>query len=215
MKKILILIPVFLLAFQISKAQTEKGSQTLGIDLQFMYQKSTQNAFQSVPNPYESEVKNTNFSIGPNYSYFIADKLDIGVSLNYAHTSQNGKNSNYPNNVTSHQYGAALFLRKYFMFGDKLGLRAGPYIGYSRYDFRSADTSTPTKTDSYVAGATMGLVYYPTKKLGVAATLANFSYNHSKIKDDYNSQIGSTNNVNFNIINNGVLLSVFYIFGGK
>ena len=62
----------------------------------------------------------------------------------------------------------------------------------------------------------MSLVYYPAKKLGLAATLANLSYNHSKIKDsDHNSQIGSANNVNFNIINNGLLLSVFYVFGSK
>ena len=42
MKKILVLIPAFLLAFQISKAQTEKGSQTIGIDLQFTHQKTSQ-----------------------------------------------------------------------------------------------------------------------------------------------------------------------------
>lgn len=216
MKKFLVLIPAFLLAFQISKAQTEKGSQTLGIDVQFMHQKSSQNVIQPGANPYDSDFKITNFSIGPTYSYFIADKLDIGAVLSYSYNKQNDQNTSYSNTQLSHQYGAEIFLRKYFMFGDKLGLRTGPYLGYFRYDFKftGSGTANNNKTDNYVAGANMALVYYPVKKLGLSATLANLSYNHSKQKDD-TGQIGSGDNVNFNLINDGLLLSVFYVFGGK
>jgi len=37
MKRSLILIPAFLFLVQISKAQTEKGSQTLGVNLSYEY----------------------------------------------------------------------------------------------------------------------------------------------------------------------------------
>jgi hypothetical protein len=216
MKKILVLIPAFLLVFQISKAQTEKGSQTLGIDVQFTHQKSTQSIIVPAANPYNSDFKATNFSIGPNYSYFIADKLDIGVNLNYSYISQDNQDPSYSSSQNSHQYGANLFLRKYFMFSDKLGLRAGPYLGYTRYDFKSVNAGnvTKNKSDNYFAGANMALVYYPVKKLGVSATLASLSYQHSKLKDD-TGQIGSGNNVFFNLVNDGLSLSVFYVFGGK
>ncbi|MFC0512689.1 autotransporter outer membrane beta-barrel domain-containing protein [Mucilaginibacter angelicae] len=216
MKKILVLIPAFLLAFQISKAQTEKGSQTLGIDVQFTHQKTSQD--RSLPgfDSYAYDFKATNFSIGPTYSYFIADKLDIGISANYGYYKQDSNDNNYATNQSSHQYGASLFLRKYFMFGDKLGLRAGPYLGYTRYDFRSNANGSfiKTKNDSYNVGANMALVYYPAKKLGVAATLANLSYNHTKIKDDAGLH-GSSDNVFFNLVNDGLAISVFYTFGGK
>lgn len=216
MKKILVLIPVFLLAFQISKAQTEKGSQTLGLDLQFSHLKSTQSITQSTVVTSDFDTKLTNFSIGPNYSYFIADKLDIGVNLNYGYSSQNNQNPGNPGTQKSHQYGGQLFLRKYFMFGDKLGLRAGPYVGYSRDDFKSTDTYSiiNTKTDNYQVGANLALVYYPAKKLGISATLANANYNHYKQKDGAR-ETGHGDNFNFNIINDGLGLSVFYVFGGK
>ncbi|WP_114940426.1 hypothetical protein [Mucilaginibacter endophyticus] len=216
MKKILIVIPVLLLVFQISKAQTEKGSQTIGTDLLFLHQKSSQNYVVPGGGPYNSDFKVTNFNFGPTYSYFIADKLDIGLSANYGYTKQDNNNSSYSSNQTSHQYRASLFMRKYFMFGDKLGLRAGPYLGYSRSDFKSIDAGnvTKNKTDNYSVGANMALVYYPVKKLGVSAMLANVSYQHSKLKDD-TGQIGSGDNVFFNLINDGLSLSVFYTFGGK
>ncbi|WPU97248.1 hypothetical protein SNE26_14570 [Mucilaginibacter sp. cycad4] len=216
MKKILVLIPAFLLAFQISKAQTEKGSQTIGIDLQFQHQKSSENTIRPGFDTYNSDFKLTIFNAGPTYSYFIADKLDIGTSLTYAYTKQDNRNTSYSSTQTTRQYAAELFLRKYFMFGDKFGLRTGPYIGYARYDFKYIDAGTATrnKSDNYFAGANMALVYYPVRKLGVSATLANLSYSHSKLKDD-TRQTGSGDNVTFNLINNGLALSVFYVFGGK
>ena len=84
MKKSIFLIAVFLLAAVMSQAQTEKGTQTLGLNAYFEYSKT--NVVNI--NPYDNSVnsqnnKSTGFNIGPVYSYFIADKLDIGGSLSY------------------------------------------------------------------------------------------------------------------------------------
>jgi hypothetical protein len=221
MKKILILLPAFLMAFQISKAQTEKGSQTLGVNVNFSYQKSTNLSINPSDNSSVNSVnKNTIWGIGPSYSYFIADKLDIGANLGYDNMHVDNSDQSYPQSRRIHDYVASVFLRKYLMYNEKFGIRTGPYIGYSRYDTKdtyppsSAINDNTSKSDSYIAGLNLGLVYYPSKNIGFAATLANLSYNHVKTDSGVNGH-GSTDNVNFNFITNNLGLSVFYVFGGK
>jgi hypothetical protein len=221
MKKVLLLIPAFLLAFQISKAQTEKGSQTLGVNVGFNYQKSKNLSINPYDNSsFNSTIKTTGFSIGPNYSYFIADKLDIGANLNYAGYSLDDNSPNYPTNRDSHEYSAQIFLRKYFMYGNKLGIRTGPYFGYGRYNtkytYSGADViyNNSEKINGYSAGINLGLVYYPSKSLGVSANLANLSYNHTKSDNDKQGN-GSSDNFNANFISNNLALSVFYVFSAK
>ena len=220
MKKILLLIPAFLLAFQISKAQTEKGSQTLGLDLGYSHA-SSDNSYTAQGSTAVSSVSNkrTSFLIGPSYSYFIADKLDIGTRLLYA-TGNQTNGGNMANKQHSTEYSANLFLRKYFMYGDKIGIRTGPYIGYNRSNYKYtfddptyASSNNNTKTDSYNGGVNLGLVYYPSKKVGVSATLANLNYNHYKSKDPNNQQSTTGDSVDLRLISNDLSISVFYTFG--
>ncbi|WP_184548726.1 autotransporter outer membrane beta-barrel domain-containing protein [Mucilaginibacter sp. FT3.2] len=220
MKKILFLIPAFLLAFQISKAQTEKGSQTLGVNVSFNTQKTNSTAGDpSSGNITSSTTKFTSFGVGPSYSYFIADKLDIGASLGYNRSSNDNGYQSAPSSQRQHDYSAQLFLRKYFMFGSKLGLRAGPYLGYdrnnSKYTYNYPNVATvinSTKTDNYNGGVNLGLVYYPSKNVGLSATLANVSYSHSKA-DSGTQGHATSNSFNANFISNNLGLSLFYVFG--
>ncbi|MEO3408020.1 hypothetical protein AAFN85_29150 [Mucilaginibacter sp. CAU 1740] len=221
MKKILVLIPAFLLAYQISKAQTEKGSQTLGLNLQFSHQQSTTAGAAPGLSSYDINTKSTNYSFGPVYSYFIADKLDIGISPYFAYNKFDTKYTTPEltgNNQIMKQYGANIFLRKYFMFADKLGLRAGPYLGYFRYHNQiineGIQPSGPANSNNYLAGANADLVFYPTKKLGFSASLANVNYQHS-VQKDGSTKSGDGDNFNASFVNNGLAISVFYVFGGK
>jgi hypothetical protein len=82
MKKTFVLIAALLLASVISHAQTEKGNQTLGLNLGFSSQTST----GINVNPFDHSAtdagnKSTSFNTGPVYSYFIANKLDIGAAF--------------------------------------------------------------------------------------------------------------------------------------
>ena len=75
-KKTLLLIAILFLTSLISYAQTEKGSQTFGLNLGFNYNKTS----GAYINPYDNSssdagVKTTAFNIGPSYSYFVSDKL--------------------------------------------------------------------------------------------------------------------------------------------
>jgi len=222
MKKTIFLIAAFVFAAVISHAQTEKGNQTLGVDLGFGYTKNNGITISPIDNSGTStSSKYTYFNIGPSYSYFIADKLDIGAQISYQ-----CNNYNYPATAgglekqSSYTYGGNVFIRKYIMFKDKLGLRAGAYAGYSRADNKltyndlTSAYDQDTKQNGYDAGLRLDLVYYPSKHLGVAASFANLSYQHAK-SDSGNQGSGSSDNLNFSFINNNLSLSLFYVFGGK
>ncbi|MCS3736793.1 hypothetical protein [Mucilaginibacter dorajii] len=214
MKKILFLIPAFLLTFQISKAQTEKGSQTLGINLALGYSKQSNPNLNGNSNAFtNTELKYLNYTIGPTYSYFIADKLDIGGSLFYSNNR-----SDYADNSTEryHSYGASVTLRKYLMFNQYLGFRAGPQLSYARsvQNTNGGIYSSDGTTNSYTGGVNLGFVYYPIKRMGLSAILASLNYNHSSTLYS-NGLHGKTDNLNFAWVSNNLGLSAFYIFGGK
>lgn len=219
MKKTLLLIALFLTAL-ISNAQTEKDYQTLGLNLGFHYIKG--NTFTA--NPSTSAIspggnRTTSFNIGPAYSYFIADKLDVGGFLSYSLGDTNIQ-SYYPfseTKVSNHAYGGGFFLRKYFMLGNKVGLRTGPYVSYNKTEssttypepYTSSDNSNVIET----GGISMQLdfVYYPAKNLGFTAHIADLGFSYYVTHDN---QHDSTNgkSANFNLLNNNLSLSVFYAF---
>jgi len=219
MRKALFLIAVLLLTALISHAQTEKGSQTLGADLGFTYLKSSGTTIDPYGNStYNSGSKSTKFNIGPSYSYFIGDKLDLGTSLTYSQNTYSYPAGNNLEKQSEREFGGAIYLRKYFMFQEKIGLRAGPRIGYYRdinkitYEPANDIYNQDAKTDNFVGGLNLDLVYYPSKHLGFTASLANLYYTHFK------SGLGTQGNAkgdNFNasFINDGLSLSVFYAFG--
>jgi len=203
-----------------SYAQTEKGNQTLGLNMGFSYNKSNGVSI----NPYDNSStdvnsKTTGFNIGPSYSYFIADKLELGASLSY-----DRDNYNYPNTPGNgeeqlrYDYGGTIYLRKYFMFQNKIGLSAGPYAGYFRginkltYEGANSIYSNDSKTDNFEGGLNLGLVYYPTKHLGFSASLATIGYDHNKT-DDGTQGHSDGNSFNASFVNNGLSFSIFYVFG--
>jgi hypothetical protein len=223
MKKLLFFIASFLFVYQSSNAQTAKGDQTLGVDLGFTYSKSSQYTI----NPYDnssgtSTGKTTTFNIGPNYSYFIANNLDIGASLQYSSSTTNNTADVF-NSLTKQfdrNYGGEIYLRKYFMYANKIGIRAGAYAGYfkqnTQYAYIQADSYDDynAKTDNYLGGFNLALVYYPSKCLGVSLNLANLEYDHSKT-DATTQGHSSSNNIYFNYVNDGLGASIFYVFGSK
>jgi len=227
MKKSLFLITAFLFAFQLSNGQTEKGTQNLGANFGFDYGSSNDLLIYPNQTPIVTQTANskrTNFVIGPNYSYFIADKLDIGINFSYGSSSNTTStenlattNDNYPVKQSSYNVGGNIFIRKYFMYENKIGFRTGAYLGYDNGDSKTTYSSVYTTsnynslTSDYYGGVKVDLVYYPVRKLGVSATIANLQYSHYKFNNEtFGNQ--SQNNVGFGFINNNLSLSVFYVF---
>ena len=222
MKKTIFLIAAFVFAAVIAHAQTEKGSQTLGASLGFSYNKNSGFNFNPYDNSSSSaDSKSTNFTIGPSYSYFIADKLDLGATVFY-----NTSTSDYtpaPNNLSrlsANSFGGMAFLRKYFLHDGKIGVRTGPYIGYDRsrntliYSANIIGANQNNETDNYRVGGRLDLVYFPSKRFGFSATLASLDYVHYKTDAGVQGH-ASGNTADLNLINNNLQLSVFYAFGSK
>lgn len=219
MKKALFLISVLFITALVSHAQIEKGSQTLGVDLGFTYLNTT----GIYINPYDNSIYNpgnrtTRLNIGPSYSYFIGDKLDLGAALSYSQNTYSYLPGNSLEKQSDHDFGGAIYLRKYFMFQEKIGLRAGPTIGYYHstnkiaYGPSNAIYDLNAKTDNFTGGVRLDLVYYPSKHLGFTASLANLNYTH--YKSDSGTQGNSKGDYfNASFINDGLSLSVFYAFG--
>ena len=220
MRKALLLIAVLFLTALVSHAQTEKGSQTLGLNFGFNYSKGTTSMLDPNTNGiYTGENHTTNFNIGPTYSYFIADKIDLGGYLSYS--LYNTSSPYYPaseSRTSGHAYAGGIFLRKYFLFGNKIGIRTGPYLDYNRIEGSTAyipvnsNYSTSNNlSETGDAGMLLDFVYFPVKNLGVTAHLANLNYSHYTNHDNsYNSSSG--NAVNFSLVTNGLYLSVVYAF---
>jgi hypothetical protein len=223
MNKLLILITAFLLTIQFSNAQTSAGTQTLGFNLGFGSGKTNE-----IPGIQETGIGSSfvehynNFSFGPACSYFIADGIDIGVDLNFMSNTETNSDNNfgYPLKYHNYQVSGILYARKYFLYKNTFGIRTGPYIGYGKettnYSYPSGENLNDNNYNSHNvnAGIKLEMVYYASKKLAFAATLANLQYEH------YTSAGGNQLNQNGNSISlytgtSALQISMFYVFGGK
>lgn len=221
MKKLLTLAAIFIASLTIANAQTEKGNQTLGIDAGFSHQKTDLINISADQGVTPQTSKYNSFNIGPNYSYFIADNLDLGAGVDYNSTKTDNTYAPYSLlTQSSKSFSAAIYMRKYFLYENKIGLRVGPYLSYihSTQDYvYSADSGIPAssgKGDTFFASGKIDFVYFPTKKIGIAATVANLYYQHFK-NNNYSQGSNSGDQFGLNLINSNLNFSIFYVFGGK
>src|ERR1700739_925826 len=124
MKKNLFLAVAFLFAAKLATAQTEKGTLNLGFNLTVAHQDQSGTQLNTNDNSYDAiNNKATQLNIGPSYSYFIANKLDLGVDLTYSRFSADDSPNYSPEKQVGNTYSGDIFLRKYFMCSDKFGFR--------------------------------------------------------------------------------------------
>lgn len=219
MNKLLIFFAAMLLTCNLVNAQTEKGTQTLGADLTLATNHSNSASLSGESSSY------TNFTIGPSYSYFVANNWDVAVNADYG-SSVNNYTYNDPSDLfgpsknSSKAYSATVSIRRYFMYQNKIGLRVGLYTGltHNTDNFiypQSELANNSINTTNYIqAGINLSLVYYPVRDFGVSLLLGNLQYDHFKEKS---SQQGNSSGSDFNLgfKTDDLGLSLFYVFGGK
>lgn len=223
MNKLLILIAAFLMIIQFSNAQTEKGSQTLGFNFGFNSSKINEIPVgQDAANGSSFVTRYDNFNFGPSYSFFTANGVDAGIMLNFMSITQTASANNFgsPTRYNDYEASGTLFVRKYFLFKNKFGIRTGPYLSYGKstysYIYPPSQNIINQKNNSnnMIAGADLAMVYYATKNIGFAATLANLQYNHSTSRGGYQLN-QNANSISFYTGTSALQISMFYIFGGK
>jgi len=211
MYKKLLLVVLSGIALQTAKAQTEKGTQNLGFSVAFNSNKSTTQNLNVNPYSVNFNVKQTSFTVAPTYSYFVSNNLDLGASFNYTNFSVKYDGTNAVTQEQSQKaIGGTLFLRKYFLYENKIGVRVGPSVSYSRSKQRLVSSGVGDNSDfnTYGGAVQLDFVYFPVKKIGLAAGLGNISYSKSKSTD---SSV-SSDAFNASFVNN-LSLSVYYVFG--
>jgi hypothetical protein len=205
------------------KAQTQKGDQLLGGALGVSTGKSTIEYANTANNAnFGYTNKNTSFSIGPNYSFFVANNLDLGAGIGYSYQKNNMSNVNMnsynPDKTTAQGFSATVYLRKYFLYDNKIGIRTGPYASFERdrttYEFTTSNTPYTGPQSQTLASGGIGLdfVYFPYKKVGLAASIGSLSYTHNDAKQPQSGYSTRSNSVGFNFAS-GVNFSVFFAFG--
>lgn len=213
MTKFIVVMLLCGIAVQASYAQTEKGTQNLGLSLNFATATSHSTSFDPYTlSSYRSETKNNSFGISPSYSYFVADKLDLSISAGYSYSNSDTDNGNvFPQKQTQRRIAGTIQLRKYFLFNDKIGIRTGPLFSYERgkqtAEYNSIKSSY--NTDTYNGGLRLDFVYYPFKKVGFASTIGNMYYTYQKADNGNTPADYKSFQVNFVDYLN---LSFFYIF---
>ncbi|WP_069658464.1 hypothetical protein [Arcticibacter eurypsychrophilus] len=217
MKKTLSFLLLAFACSNLSYAQTEKGTKNLGFN--FNYRSSNEKA--SIADNYNNtsypvETTGSSYFIGPSFSYFIANKLEIGVSAGYGYFknkvdySQTAETLFTDLDLKQNQYIGTLFLRKHIMFTDQFGLRTGPFISYTHAKI-TTDAGYHNVTKDYSGGINLGIEYFPIKKIGIAANLADVSYNHSE-QNITESNTYKSNSLGFNLTNS-LNLSIVWVFG--
>lgn len=211
MYKKLLLVAVSVITIQAAKAQTEKGSQSLGVTFGISTGSTKQNNLINNNIVDHNNVKQKNYSISPDYSYFIADKLDIGVGLGYGYSNAKYNSDNDVHEQTAKSFSGTVALRKYFLFDNKIGIRTGPFLTYEKIksNYTYTTNTNDYNSDYYAGGINLDFVYYPAKNIGLAANLGNVRYAHQKFKGDTQ---GTNNAFNLGFTDN-LSLSVYYVFG--
>jgi hypothetical protein len=220
MKRLSITIVLFLLVLQRVNAQNQKGDQTLGLGLNFGANSGNFNYLGNNGAGLDYTSSTTAyFSTNLNYGYFMAHNLDIGADIGFGNgtANYNDHTTNTTTKEVDKNYYSALYVRKYFLFNNKIGIRTGPYIAYQY--FGTNDTYTPANSQpanningsNYHVGLIADFVYYPSKKIGLAVNLGNLSYNYGKM--NYPQQNNNNSGINLQFLNNSLMLSAYYVFG--
>lgn len=219
---------LILLTTTFVKAQTQKGNQLLGGNIGFgiTNQNTVNNNITNSVYNYSFKSKTTNYSIGPVYSYFIADNLDLGASVNYSQqkTTYNYSvaNTTYnvlPDNINTKNFSAGIYLRKYFLYQHKIGVRTGPSLQYTEYKSNYQYLGPQSFNDDQIgkqvnAGLILDLVYFPIKKLGLISSIGSLGYTHISNHNNSSSynEDDKINAFGFSLVSN-LNLSIVYCFG--
>jgi long-subunit fatty acid transport protein len=137
---------------------------------------------------YSSSYSNNTLSLSPEASYFVADNLSVGLSLNYSiqeisfSSSPNSGGTSY-RDATSFRVGP--FVRYYKMLTDQFGFTGTLGAGYE-HDTQPGQTSNSValKSNGFYAALTPGVIFLPIPKLGIGASIGGLGYTRLDVKPE-------------------------------
>jgi hypothetical protein len=194
------LIGMFLCSFVlVSYGQTEKGTLLLGSSLKFSSSKTKDKTTSATATTYSTttyEYKQISFHIAPDISYFIVDRLAVGLITPYSYTQTKRGDTN----ETSNYFGIGAVVRYYFPLGSRWAIfpeasysygwdwTHGPYVDLTNFPGNAPTTHyyTTTETTRTFHGG-IGGVYFLNKSVGLEGEVYYQSIRNSY---DYEHEVG-------------------------
>ncbi|WP_353955814.1 outer membrane beta-barrel protein, partial [uncultured Chryseobacterium sp.] len=178
-----------------------------------------------------TDSKDQNFSVVPTVGIFIAPNLAVGTGIGYTGSRADHKDiTNIGSGIETVQtiiktnaFTAQPFIRKYWTLSDKLyifgqlevpieiGKRTADlqlnYFDINGYTYFQS-MSIEQKYTSFGVNVKPGLDYFINKNWTIEATIGEFGYKNTKIKDQDNG----TDTFNFGLNLSSVMFGVKYVF---
>jgi len=206
MKKQLLAFSILLVAFIGSaSAQGHKGEYYLGGSVSYDYSSYGSSNTYNYAEGYTiyTASKISNFSLRPEFGFFISDKWSIGIQPVYSRsggteTSQYFSYTDATGNYTSSDkyhddvLGIGVHARYYAMISDKFGF-------FPEFGISTLNNTTYFKYGTFSVGATPNFVFFPTPKLGVNLGFGGVSYNLDYQTKDGTFHLGLNDNISFGL----------------
>jgi hypothetical protein len=204
-QKLLLLSISFIVGIGAVSAQVGKGQFYVGGGLSYNYNSFGSESTISYSTGYVNyfTTKVADFSISPEFGFFIGSKWSIGIQPTYERSSgtelsyfysYNNSADNYIKTDTYHStvFGFAVDLRYYCMINDKFGFY--PQVGVGTQN-NTGDLNSGTLN----IAATPNFVFFPTPKLGVTLGFGVIGYSLDYKTKDNTFNIGLNNNIYFGL----------------
>ncbi|MDO7873202.1 outer membrane beta-barrel protein [Hymenobacter sp. ASUV-10] len=140
------------------------------------------------------------FQFTPSIGYFVADNLAVGLDLGYLITKRRFDGAGASSTTTpNEQLRAGAYVQYYKMLTAQFGLVGTLGAGYQHRasdGYRAIDPNDPNvnvKSNGFYAQLTPGLIFFPTPKLGISASVGYLGYERMKLKsaDRTESDLGA------------------------
>tara|TARA_R110002020_G_scaffold337139_1_gene552632 strand:+ start:91 stop:771 length:681 start_codon:yes stop_codon:yes gene_type:complete len=226
MKKFLLGLLVFQFFTFVANAQLQKGSIMLGGKINYTNSNSDQERTTDINTT--RNAKSNSFSFDPKIGYTLGNnwvigaifRIQTGKSIIDA-TSYNNSNINNEK-ITDEQkaFGAGLFARKYFPFGDKFSafgeLNTGAIWNKYTSQYETSSTSydeNETKYNEFQTGLLAGIAYFPKNWMAIELSTNLITFTSS----DQESEISpsSSNSFDFGFNTSAINLGVSFFLNNK
>ncbi len=174
MKKLILSIVAFAAASFSSFAQTEQGKFIVGGTA----------SYQSTKSDADNAEPAENFSLVPNFGYFVSDNFALGTGLGYTYSKANFSSPSGQNEaIVVRPFGRYYMgLADQFKFFGQLSIPMA--FGTTKSTDANGDVITKTGTSTTVGVAVSpGFAFFPTRKVGIEFALNGISYERFKVKD--------------------------------
>jgi hypothetical protein len=178
MKKLLVTACLALLGAS-TFAQTSKGTMVISGAINI----SSENYESQRTNTLKSVGNRTSFRIAPGFGKFYRDGLEVGISTGFYFGKSTSEYMDSESTSREYSFDIGPYVRKFYPIADKLSFTAdaglGIGLGKSEDDYPDAVGSKNNNIFTYSAGASPGLTYFATEKLGFSLNVGRVFFNRS------------------------------------